>query len=145
MNSEIKLLTEEDIHLMEDVLEDDDMVFELNKLKKYLSFPQNKGFIVKVDGKIVGFAYCYDLMHPDNKVALFLYSIGMLPDYQNKGLGTKLLEYIKQYAVDNHYFEMFVITDRGNPRACHVYEKLGGINDYEDEVVYVYNFEKERK
>ena len=22
--------------------------------------------------------------------------------------------------------EMFLITDKGNPRACHVYEKLGG-------------------
>ena len=31
----------------------------------------------------------------------------------------------------------FLITDKGNPRACHVYEKLGGKNDYKDEIVYV--------
>ena len=36
----------------------------------------------------------------------------------------------------------FVITDKGNPRACHVYEKLGGKNDYEDEIVYVYDYEE---
>lgn len=38
-------------------------------------------------------------------------------------------------------FEMFVMTDKGNPRACHVYEKIGGKNDYEDEICYVINFE----
>ena len=27
-------------------------------------------------------------------------------------------------------------------RACHVYEKLGGKNDYKDEIVYVYDYEK---
>ncbi len=32
-------------------------------------------------------------------------------------------------------------TDKGNPRACHVYEKLGGKNDYEDEICYVFNLE----
>lgn len=38
--------------------------------------------------------------------------------------------------------EMLLITDKGNPRACHVYEKLGGKNDYKDEIVYVYDYEK---
>ena len=38
--------------------------------------------------------------------------------------------------------KMFLITDKGNPRACHVYEKLGGKNDYKDEIVYVYDYEK---
>lgn len=33
--------------------------------------------------------------------------------------------------------DMF-ITDKGNPRACHVYKKLGGKNNYEDEIVYVF-------
>ncbi|HCD3089116.1 TPA: GNAT family N-acetyltransferase, partial [Enterococcus faecium] len=27
-------------------------------------------------------------------------------------------------------------------RTCHVYEKLGGKNDYKDEIVYVYDYEK---
>ena len=39
-------------------------------------------------------------------------------------------------------YTMFLITDKGNPRACHVYEKLGGKNDYKDEIVYVYDYEK---
>ena len=75
----------------------------------------------------------------------YLHSIGMLPQYQKNCYGTKLLEFIKKYAKDTGCSEMFVITDKGNPRACHVYEKLGGKNDYEDEIVYVYDYDKENK
>ena len=109
MNEEIKLLTVSNLSLMKEVLEDDNMIFDLEKLKDYLSYKQNKG---------------------------------LLPNYQDKGLGTKLLSYIKDYATNNKYSEMFVITDKGNPRACHLYEKLGGKNDFENEIVYVYDFEK---
>ena len=48
------------------------------------------------------------------------------------------MEYSKEIGCS----EMFLITDKGNPRACHVYEKLGGKNDYKDEIVYVYDYEK---
>ena len=38
---------------------------------------------------------------------------------------------------ENGFSECFVITDKGNKRACRVYEKAGGKNDFEDEIVYV--------
>ena len=39
----------------------------------------------------------------------------MLPDYQDKGYGTKLLGFIKDYISSKGFFEMFVLTDKGNP------------------------------
>ena len=69
----------------------------------------------------------------------------MLPEYQDKGFGTKLLDFVKNYVKSHGFFEMFVMTDKGNPRACHVYEKIGGRNDYEDEICYVVNFEGNRE
>lgn len=139
---EYKLLEEKDLELMKDVIEDDDMIFDLNNIKKFYDDKNTIGFIVKIDNKIVGFAYGYDIIHPDGKHAYFIYSIGMLPEYQDKGYGTKLLSFIKEYVSQNGFFEMFVLTDKGNTRACHVYEKLGGKNDYEDEICYVYNLEE---
>lgn len=59
------------------------------------------GFIAKAENKIVGFAYGYDIIHPNGKHAYFIYSIGMLPDYQDKGYGTKLLGFIKDYISSN--------------------------------------------
>ena len=49
--------------------------------------------------------------------------------------------FIKDYISSKGCFEMFVLTDKGNPRACYVYEKLGGQNDYKDEICYVFNLE----
>ena len=141
---EFKLLEEKDLELLNDVVEDDDMIFDMNNIKKFYNNKSTISFIAKTNNKIVGFAYGYDIIHPNGKHAYFLYSIGMLPDYQDKGYGTKLLSFIKDYISNNGYFEMFVLTDKGNPRACHVYEKLGGKNDYDDEICYVYDFEGDK-
>lgn len=139
---EYKLLEKEDLELMEEVLIDDGMVFDVEYLTRFIDDKNAYCFIAKENNKVVGFAYAYSLTRPDGKNMFYLHSIGMLPNYQNNGYGSALLSYIKNFSKELGCSEMFVITDKGNPRACHVYEKLGGINDYEDEVVYVYDYEK---
>lgn len=52
------------------------------------------------------------------------------------------MRFIIDFAKKSNFSELFVITDKGNPRACHLYEKFGGKNDYENEIVYVYDFLK---
>ena len=137
-----KLLEESDLELMEDVLKDDNMIFNKDFLNNFLKDKNAYGFIAKEDNNIVGFAYAYTLLRPDGKTMFYLHSIVILPNYQNKGYGTKLMQFIKDYSIKMNCSEMFVITDKGNSSACHVYEKLGGKNDYEDEVVYVYDYIK---
>lgn len=139
---EIKLLEKSEIEMMKEVLEDDNMSFNINALKDFINDSHSFGFIAKENHIILGFAYAYSLLRPDGKTMLYLHSVGLLPQYQNKGIGTKLLEFIINYAKTNNYSEVFVITDKGNPRACHVYEKVGGKNDFENEIVYVYDFDK---
>ena len=138
---EYKILEKQDLELMREIIEDDDMKFDLKNLNDFYNDKNVISFIAKNENKIVGFAYGYDIIHPDGRHAYFIYSIGMLPDYQDKGYGTKLLGFIKDYISSKGFFEMFVLTDKGNPRACHVYEKLGGKNDYDDEICYVFNLE----
>lgn len=140
---ECKLLEEKDLELMEDVLKDDNMFFNIDYLNNFIKNDNSFGFIAKEGNNIVGFAYAYILLRPDGKEMFYLHSIGILPAYQNKGYGTQLLSFIKEYSKKIGCSEMFVITDKGNPRACHVYEKLGGKNDYDDEIVYVYDYEKQ--
>ena len=138
---EYKLLEKEDLKLMKDVLEDDGMIFNTDYLNNFLNDKNAYGFIAKENNKVIGFAYAYTLLRPDGKNMFYLHSIGMLPNYQNNGYGSQLLSFIKEYSQKIGCSEMFVITDKGNPRACHVYEKLGGKNDYQDEIVYVYDYE----
>lgn len=137
-----KLLEENDLKLMKNVLQDDNLVFNESYLKNFIQDRNAYGFVARLDNEIVAFAYAYTLLRPDGKTMFYLHSIGVLPEYQNFGYGTGLLSFIKDYAIKLGCSEMFVITDKGNPRACHVYEKLGGKNDYEAEIVYVYDFAK---
>ncbi|EGO8441343.1 GNAT family N-acetyltransferase, partial [Streptococcus agalactiae] len=128
----INIPKKNDLEFMEEVLIDDNMVFDIDNLKGFLNDTSSFGFIAKENNKIIGFAYCYTLLRPDGKTMFYLHSIGMLPNYQDKGYGSKLLSFIKEYSKEIGCSEMFLITDKGNPRACHVYEKLGGKNDYKD-------------
>ena len=139
---EYKVLEEQDLELMEDVLKDDNMIFNKDFLNSFINDNNAYGFIAKENNNIV--AYAYTLLRPDGKTMFYLHSIGMLPTYQNNGYGTKLMQFIKDYSISLGCSEMFVLTDKGNPRACHVYEKLGGKNDYEDEICYVYDFEGDK-
>lgn len=142
---EYKLLEENELVLMENVLNDDNMLFDIDYLKGFILNQSTYGFVAKEKDIIAGFAYGYTLLRPDGKTMFYLHSIGMLPEYQDQGYGTGLLSFIKEYAKKTGCSEMFIITDKGNPRACHVYEKLGGENDHEDEIVYVYDYEKGEK
>lgn len=139
---EYKMLEENDLTLMENVLNDDNLVFNIDDLKNFILNQNSFGFVAKEKDEIVGFAYGYTLLRPDGKTMFYLHSIGMLSGYQDKGYGTGLLSFINEYSKRVGCSKMFIITDKGNPRACHVYEKLGGKNDYENEIVYVYDYEK---
>ena len=138
---EYKILEENDLELMKEVLKDDNMIFNLEYLNNFINSQNAYGFIAKEENKIVGFAYAYTLLRPDGKMMFYLHSIGILPNYQNKGYGSKLLHFIKEYSKKIGCSEMFVITDKDNTRACNVYEKLGGKNDHDNEIVYVYDYE----
>ncbi len=69
---------------MEEVLIDDNMVFDIDNLKGFLNDTSSFGFIAKENNKIIGFAYCYTLLRPDGKTMFYLHSIGMLPNYKTK-------------------------------------------------------------
>ena len=46
------------------------------------------------------------------------------------------------YAKTIDCYEMFLITNRSNISACKCYEKAGGINKVDDEIIYVYDFKE---
>ena len=126
---EYKLLEKADLELMKEVLEDDNMIFNIDYLSNFLEDKNAFGFIAKLENRIIGFAYAYTLLRPDGKSMVYLHSIGILPEYQNSGYGTELLTYIKNYSNSIGCSEMFVITDK---------------NEYENEIVYVYDFEGDK-
>jgi len=131
-----KLLAKKDVSQMNDVLEE--LEIEPTGLISFLQHSQNLGFIAQYHDKIIGFIYGYSLMSLDNRAPqLLIYSVDVLTEFQNSGIGSKLFQYVVDYSKENGFSECFVITDKGNKRACRIYEKAGGKNDFEDEIVYV--------
>ena len=55
-------------------------------------------------------------------------------EYQNKGIGTKLMENVLKYIKDEKkYYKFFVLTEDTNNRACKLYQKYA---DKEEQVLF---------
>ena len=87
-----KLLEKEDLELMKEIIEDDNMEFDLNNLQEFLNDKNNYGLIAKEENKIIGFIYGYSLLKPNGKYMFYVHSVGVLPNYQGKGIGKELFK-----------------------------------------------------
>lgn len=77
------------------------------------------------------------MLRPDGKSMFYIHSVDVIPEYQNKGIGTKLMEYVLKYIRDEkRYYKFFVLTEETNIRACKVYQKYA---DKEGQVLFSKN------
>ena len=139
---EYKILEEQDLALMLDFVDDENTKYSIEVLKKFIDEKNNFGFIAKTNNKIVGFAFGYILLKPDSRKVFYLDAIDVMPEYQGKGCGTGIISFARDYAKTLNCYKMYLITNRSNVSACKCYEKAGGINKADDEIIYVYDFKK---
>jgi ribosomal protein S18 acetylase RimI-like enzyme len=60
---------------------------------------------------------------------IYIYELGVLPEFQRKGVMTGLLKELKNVYKRNGIYKLFLftqITQKSNIGACRLYEKLGG-------------------
>ena len=135
---EYKLLEKRDLEHMMNFIDDENTKYEEENLINFINNENSYGFIARNEKQIVGFAYGYTLVRPDGRVDFYLHAIDIMKDYQGNGYGTGLMNFIKEYVKEIGCRKMFLITNRSNISACKCYEKAGGINNADDEIVYVY-------
>ena len=139
---EYKILEEQDLELMLDFVDDENTKYSIEVLKKFIDEKNNFGFIAKTNNKIVGFAFGYILLKPDGRKVFYLDAIDVMPEYQGKGCGTGIISFARDYAKTLNCYKMYLSTNKSNVSACKCYEKAGGINKADDEIIYVYDFKK---
>jgi len=136
-----ELLNESEILSIQEIVEGF-MTFNPMQIKAFLSEKQNIALIAKLDGVPIGLIYGYALTRMDGKAPqFFIYSVDIHPAYQDKGYGSRFVQYAVDWAKDNRFSESFVLTNKDNPRACRVYEKAGmkhSMNDCDRMYVVVY-------
>lgn len=133
-----KVLEVKDIDLMQNFIDDENTKYKKENLINFINDKNAYGFIARDENKIVGFAYGYTLLRPDGKQDFYLHAIDIMTDFQGHGYGTELMNHIKGYVKEISCRKMFLITNKSNISACKCYEKAGGVNNADDEIVYVY-------
>ncbi len=116
--------------LSEQYLNNIDICYGVKKWSDFLK-KENHNIFVAYDEQnhFLGFlAY-----KPDNEIKQCLYvdSLHVLQKSRGKGVGTKLLQYIFQYAIDRKYNNISICIVKGNDNARKLYTKLGAVH-YKD-------------
>lgn len=125
MDITFELLQKEDISQIEEIIKGF-MSFNPDRIQLFLSENQNIALVAKLDKKIIGLIYGYSLTRMDGQMPqFFIYSVDIIPLFQDRGIGSRFVQYAVDWARENGFSESFVLTDKGNPRVCRVYEKAG--------------------
>lgn len=83
--------------------------------------------VAKLDGEIVGLATIiinYDIVE-ELKPFLTVWNFGIKKEYRRQKIGTKMFEYIYQFAKNNNCDFIALIAESNNTVAQSFYEKLG--------------------
>ena len=90
------------------------------------------------DATPAGFLLAYRLPRVDrDREMVLLYDVEVAPSQRRKGIGTALIEKLKEEVRDQDLMKMWVITERSNAAAVHLYESTGAIaQDVADTVVF---------
>ena len=142
----IKHLGKDDVMLLQKLIHVFRKVFEMEDMdtasESYLkSQLQNAGFIAFVvlrDSEVLGGLTAFLLpMYYAEYPELFIYDIAIETKFQRKGLGKKLLSYLRQYCRENGIREMFVQAHQEDEHAIEFYHSTGG--KAEKVLQFIYN------
>lgn len=127
-------LSKENINIISNVVKIDNEELSKQDIERFIIDDDNYCFIGIIENKTVAFLYGYGMLRPDGKSMFYIHSVDVLPNYQNNGIGTKLMEYVLNYIKDEkRYYKFFVLTEDENIRACKVYQRFA---DKEGQVLF---------
>ena len=79
-----------------------------------------------VEERIIAFAYGYALDRLDGRRMLYLHEVGVADAHQKHGIGTAMLQALKDECREQGFHRIFLITHQCNTAANALYHKCGG-------------------
>lgn len=139
MSTEIRYIKAYDEHLIRTLFAHIKLDF-ITPNRNFFNSERNILLVAFASNKPVGFLYAYLLEDlKSNRSSIFLYSIDVFEGFRQKGIGTMLIEYLKDCARIRHCRKVFVLTENINLPAMQLYEKTGGVRQSPDDVLFVYS------
>ena len=127
---ETRLATIDDLVDLEKV---GDLLFD-HPVKKdraieFLNDPRHHLVLAFYNGNIVGIASGFHHVHPDKNPALFIDEVGILDDFQGKGIGSELVRNLCEHGKKLGCEAAWVMTENTNTVARRAYAKAKGIEN----------------
>jgi ribosomal protein S18 acetylase RimI-like enzyme len=99
---------------------------ETDAVHRFLNDPNHHLLIAYTDGEPAGFVSGVEMTHPDKGTEMFLYELGVGEPYRRQGVGSALVEALKELAREKGCYGMWVLCDDDNAAAVKTYRKVGG-------------------
>lgn len=109
------------------------------RVEQLLSNEANFLIVAEVDNDLAGFVWAYRLerLHR-NPFVIFLYEIEVAADYRRKGIGTALINFIRELFHEARPAEMFLLTNYSNEAAIEFYKSTGAEIKNGDDLLFIY-------
>jgi ribosomal protein S18 acetylase RimI-like enzyme len=95
-------------------------------VNRFLADP-NHHLLIAYSGDVpAGFVSGVEITHPDKGTEMFLYELAVDEAHRRHGIGTALVEALRDLAREQGCYGMWVLTDDDNAAAGATYRKAGG-------------------
>ena len=108
-------------------------------MRQLLRRDENYLYIASVDAQPVGFLLAYRVPRVDrDQDMIYLYEIAVLPEQRRHGIGSRMIQALKQECRSSNVMEMWVGTEADNVAARALYESTGAKCQGETYAEYTY-------
>ena len=105
---------------------------------RFLRDPRHHLVAAIADDRPVGFVSGVDYWHPDKPRELWINEVGVASAWQNRGVGTRVMQGMLDHARALGCREAWVLTDHDNAAALALYRKAGGEPSGTDLIMFTF-------
>lgn len=109
--------------------------------RAFLDDPNHVLFIAYDGDTAVGFVSGVLVTHPDKGTEMFLYELSVREEFRRRGIGTALVNALRDLAIERGCYDMWVLTDADNAAALATCTGTGA-HDREDSVMLTWRFDR---
>ncbi len=108
-------------------------------MRQFLEQPSHYWIAAERDSRPLGFLLAYALPRIDqDRARLFLHEIEVLPEFRRQGIGSAMINFIRDILRREQMLSAFVLANRSNPNAIVFYESTGAVAPTGDDLLLVY-------
>lgn len=112
----------------------------------FLSDPRHHLAVAVDNGLVVGFASAVLYVHPDKpRPELWINEVGVSSTHHRRGIGRRLLDVLLDVGRNADCAEAWVLTDRSNLAAMHLYASVGGQEAPDNTVMFTFFLDGEHQ